>query len=80
MKNVTFLCVDYGSDPVSSTGFHAVAFSYGNSNVSTETKDNDTKSSFDPKFPVPESLLNNLVSDLCLNIYFKLCGFPMLLI
>ncbi|KHN11899.1 Protein suppressor of white apricot isoform A [Glycine soja] len=51
---------DYGSDPVSSTGFHAVAFTYGNSNVSTETKDNDTKSSFDPKFPVPESLLNNL--------------------
>ncbi|CAJ1971430.1 unnamed protein product [Sphenostylis stenocarpa] len=51
---------DNGSEPVTSAGFHAVAFSYGNSNVSMETKDNDTKSSFRPKFPVPESLLHNL--------------------
>ncbi|KAK7385976.1 hypothetical protein VNO78_31990 [Psophocarpus tetragonolobus] len=51
---------DNGADPVSSDGFHAVGFSYGNSNISTETKDNDTESSFRPNFPVPESLLHNL--------------------
>ncbi|KAG5053393.1 hypothetical protein JHK87_005591 [Glycine soja] len=56
----TFLCLDNGSNPLSSTSFHAVAFSYGNSSVSTETKDNDTEPSFHPNFPVPESLLSNL--------------------
>ncbi|XP_020226006.1 uncharacterized protein LOC109807781 isoform X2 [Cajanus cajan] len=48
------------SDPVGSDGFHAVGFSYGNSNMSWETKDNDSESSFRPNFPVPESLLHNL--------------------
>ncbi|KAL2316726.1 hypothetical protein Fmac_030602 [Flemingia macrophylla] len=52
--------LDSDSGPVSSAGFHAVAFSYGNSNMSTETKDNDTESGFRPNFPVPESLLHNL--------------------
>ncbi|RDY10054.1 Protein suppressor of white apricot, partial [Mucuna pruriens] len=51
---------DNDSDPVSSAGYHSVAFSYGNSNVSTETTDNETESSFRPNFPVPESLLHNL--------------------
>ncbi|CAJ2633935.1 unnamed protein product [Trifolium pratense] len=45
---------------VNSSGYRAVAFSYENSSVSTETKDTDTESSFRPNFPVPESLLNNL--------------------
>ncbi|TKY57324.1 hypothetical protein E2542_SST21771 [Spatholobus suberectus] len=52
---------DNGSDPVSSAGYRAVAYSYGNSNVSTETLDNETESSFRPKFPVPDSLLHNLM-------------------
>ncbi|BAT80686.1 hypothetical protein LR48_Vigan07g024600 [Vigna angularis] len=51
---------DNGSGPVSSAGFHAVAFSYGNTNASMETKDDDAESSFRPNFPVPESLLHNL--------------------
>ncbi|KAK7300033.1 hypothetical protein RJT34_10864 [Clitoria ternatea] len=54
---------DDDSDPVNSSGYHAVTFSYENSNVSTEVvKDNDAKSGFRPNFPVPESLLHNLVA------------------
>ncbi|BAT74549.1 hypothetical protein VIGAN_01223900 [Vigna angularis var. angularis] len=45
---------------VSSAGFHVVAFSYGNTNASMETKDYDVESSFRPNFPVTESLLHNL--------------------
>ncbi|KAG2409498.1 uncharacterized protein HKW66_Vig0001630 [Vigna angularis] len=36
---------------VSSAGFHVVAFSYGNTNASMETKDYDVESSFRPNFP-----------------------------
>ncbi|CAK8538841.1 unnamed protein product [Lathyrus sativus] len=51
---------DDDSGAVDSAGYRAVAFSYENSNVSTETKGNDTESGFRPNFPVPESLLHNL--------------------
>ncbi|GAU25052.1 hypothetical protein TSUD_257460 [Trifolium subterraneum] len=51
---------DDDSGAVNSSGYRAVAFSYENSSVSTETKDTDTESGFHPNFPVPESLLNNL--------------------
>lgn len=59
-----FVCLDDDSGAVDSAGYRAVAFSYENSNVSTETKGNDTESGFRPNFPVPESLLHNLVSNL----------------
>lgn len=59
-----YVCLDNGSDPVSSAGFHAVAFSYGNTNASMETKDDNDESSFRPNFPIPESLLHNLVSNM----------------
>ncbi|KAF7831340.1 splicing factor, suppressor of white-apricot-like protein isoform X1 [Senna tora] len=49
-----------GSEPVISGGYNAVAFSYGNSGKTTETKNNDTESGFHPHFSVPESLLQNL--------------------
>lgn len=65
------VCLGNDSGSVNSDGFHAVAFLYGNSNASTETKDNDTESGFCPNFPVPESLLQNLVSNFCLEIYFR---------
>ncbi|MCI18899.1 splicing suppressor of white-apricot-like protein, partial [Trifolium medium] len=57
-----FLCQTSNNDSgaVNSSGYRAVAFSYENSSVSTETKDTDTESGFRPNFPVPESLLNNL--------------------
>jgi len=58
------VCLDNGSDPVSSAGFHAVTFSYGNTNASMEIKDDDAESSFVPNFPVPASLLHNLVSNM----------------
>lgn len=64
------VCLDNDSDPVNSTGYRAVAFSYENSNVSTETKDNATESDYRPKFPVPESLLHNLVSNFCPQAHF----------
>lgn len=60
--------LDNDSGAVNSSGYRAVAFSYENSSVSTETKDNDTDSSFRPNFPVPESLLHNLVSNIFLKI------------
>ena len=64
------VCLDNESGPVNSAGYRAVSFSYENSNVSTETKDNDTEAGFRPNFPVPENLLHNMVSNLCLKIYF----------
>lgn len=44
------------------SGYHAVAFSYGNTNESTEQEVNGAESTFYPPFPVPESLIQNLVS------------------
>lgn len=55
--------LDNGSEPVNSSGYHAVAFSYGNPDKTIKTKNNDTESGFRPHFPVPESLLPNLVSN-----------------
>lgn len=70
MKMFPFcVCLDNESGEVNSSGYRAVAFSYENSSVPTETKDTDTESGFRPNFPVPESLLNNLVSNICLKIY-----------
>ena len=65
MKLSSFcVCLDDELGVVDSAGYRAVAFSYENSNVSTETKGNDTESGFRPNFQVPESLLLNLVSTL----------------
>lgn len=44
------------------TGYRAVAFSYGNQDESHGQKDNDAESIFHPPFHVPESLIQNLVS------------------
>lgn len=44
-------------------GFHAVSFTYGNPDEVTALKNNDAESVFRPPFPVPESLIQNLVSD-----------------
>lgn len=45
-------------------GYHTVAFSYGNPDGSSNQKNADAGSdtAFHPPFPVPENLLNNLVS------------------
>ncbi|XP_021687641.1 uncharacterized protein LOC110670025 isoform X2 [Hevea brasiliensis] len=41
-------------------GYHMVAFSYGASSESTDQKNTDTESSFQPPFSVPEQLMQNL--------------------
>lgn len=43
------------------SGYHIVAFSYGASSESTEQKNTDAESSFQPPFTVPEQLTQNLV-------------------
>lgn len=43
------------------SGYHMVAFSYGASSESTEQKNTDAESSFQPPFTVPEQLTQNLV-------------------
>ena len=43
-------------------GYNSVPFSYGKTGESSEQKDADAESSFRPPFPVPESLLQCLVS------------------
>ena len=43
-------------------GYHAVAFGYGNLDEATEQKSSEGESVFRPPFPVPESLVQNLVS------------------
>ena len=54
---------DNDSEPVTAGGvYNAVPFSDGNTVESNELKDTDAESSFQPPFPVPESLLQNLVS------------------
>lgn len=62
---ISYLLIpDVNKDAVmmDTTGYRAVGFSYGNPDESTEQKDNDTESIFHPPFPVPESLIQNLVS------------------
>lgn len=52
-------------DLVASGNYQAVSFSYGNTDASSEAKNFDSGlgySGFHPPFPVPESLLKNLVS------------------
>lgn len=66
-------CSDNDSEPVISGGYHAVGFSYGNPDKAIETKNNGTDSGFHPHFPVPESLLSNLVSDLSLISFLIIC-------
>ncbi|KAJ1392481.1 SWAP/Surp [Sesbania bispinosa] len=68
--------LDNDSGPVNSAGYRAVAFSYENPNVSTETKDNDTESGFHPSFPVPENLLHNLGT--CVILRLTMSKFQML--
>lgn len=43
-------------------GYNAVPFSYGNAGESTNERNANAESGFRPPFPVPESLLQNLVS------------------
>lgn len=59
-----------GTKPVVAGGYNAVAFSYGNIDEAIEQKNNDAESGFRPPFQVPESLLQNLVSNLPLYIPF----------
>ncbi|KAI5333784.1 PREDICTED: splicing factor suppressor of [Prunus dulcis] len=53
---------DTGNDPeqADAGGYHTVGFSYGNPDEFTEQKNNDTEPVFQPAFPVPESLIQNL--------------------
>ncbi|KAH0987000.1 hypothetical protein GBA52_014177 [Prunus armeniaca] len=53
---------DTGNDPeqADAGGYHTVGFSYGNPDEFTELKNNDTEPVFQPAFPVPESLIQNL--------------------
>lgn len=54
---------DNNEEPAAAGGlYNAVSFSYGNTGESNEQKDADVESSFRPPFPVPETLLQNLVS------------------
>ncbi|XP_028801644.1 splicing factor, suppressor of white-apricot homolog isoform X2 [Neltuma alba] len=57
-----FLCQNTNTDTelMVSRGYHAVGFSYGNTEKAIETKDNGTDSGFHLHFPVPEGLLSNL--------------------
>lgn len=49
-------------EPAAAGGlYNAVSFSYGNTGESNEQKDADVESSFRPPFPVPETLLQNLM-------------------
>ncbi|GKV39589.1 hypothetical protein SLEP1_g47342 [Rubroshorea leprosula] len=50
-----------GEEPMNAGGYNAVPFSYGDAGESTEQKDADADSDFRPPFPVPESLLQNLM-------------------
>ncbi|XP_015899480.3 uncharacterized protein LOC107432798 [Ziziphus jujuba] len=52
--------VNNDAQAVETSGYHAVAFSYGNTNESTEQEVNGAESTFYPPFPVPESLIQNL--------------------
>ncbi|KAL4335064.1 hypothetical protein GQ457_07G013310 [Hibiscus cannabinus] len=53
---------DNDVEPLASGGlYNAVSFSYGNTGESNEQKDADVESSFRPPFPVPTTLLQNLM-------------------
>ena len=54
---------DNDEEPATVGGaYKAVAFSYGNTGEFNEQKGTDAESSFQPPFPVPESLLQSIVS------------------
>ncbi|KAI4321965.1 hypothetical protein MLD38_035283 [Melastoma candidum] len=56
-------CEDDGQEvegKADGSGFHAVAFGYGNAEENNENKSSDTDAGFRPSFPVPEGLLQNL--------------------
>ncbi|KAK9929405.1 hypothetical protein M0R45_026507 [Rubus argutus] len=65
MSNATTLKRDANSGndaDLSNTGsYRSVAFAYGNPDESTEQKSNDAEPAFCPAFPVPESLIQNLM-------------------
>ncbi|XP_043688482.1 splicing factor, suppressor of white-apricot homolog isoform X2 [Telopea speciosissima] len=55
--------LDNGAEPAVGGGYHSVAFSYGNPDISADKKNSAAglgDSSFLPSFPVPESLLQSL--------------------
>lgn len=72
-KYLLFSDLQDGIKPVDAGGYNAVAFSYGNTDDANEQKNNDAESGFCPPFQVPESLLQNLVSNLPLYIIFTFC-------
>lgn len=74
---LSLLCPDTGNDPeqADAGGYHTVDFSYGNPDEFTEQKNNDTEPVFQPAFPVPESLIQNLVSLLPYVSYLSLYNF-----
>lgn len=67
---MVFICIilflyaelDSTAELVSSGGLHAVPFSYGSTEASTDLKNGEAEACFRPPFPIPESLLQNLVS------------------
>lgn len=50
-----------GTASANDSGFHAVAFLYGNTEESVDQKADDAEPGFQPPFHVPEGLLQNLV-------------------
>ncbi|KAJ4981730.1 hypothetical protein NE237_032567 [Protea cynaroides] len=61
--SLSLLESDNGPEPAVGGGYHAVTFSYGNPDVSTDKENSDAgfgRSVFLPPFLVPESLLQNL--------------------
>lgn len=57
------------------SGYNAVPFSYGNTGESTVERNVEAESGFRPPFPVPESLLQNLVSS-CKDDFYLHYDFP----
>ncbi|KAK9903678.1 hypothetical protein M0R45_001100 [Rubus argutus] len=50
------------ADLSNTSSYRSVAFAYGNPDESTEQKSNDAEPAFCPAFPVPESLIQNLLT------------------
>lgn len=72
--SILFAETDEGAKPDDAGGYHYVAFSYGKTEDSADQKNSDDGQGnlgFRPPFPVPESLLQNLVSK-CFSIFFAL--------
>ena len=68
-----FTELDEGAKPDVAGGYHNVAFSYGNTDDSTDQKNPDDglgDLGFRPPFPVPESLLQSLVSEYFSILYY----------